>query len=407
MHNVDEMKLYELYYIVYVYSMYEDDDIVPYDMEYVWHKINNYYYQENDILLDINKEDDRSILFNWMKEKCRYQLLDELMVHMFNRFINIEDNGVDNRDEFFINNIDMMEKIMSTGSDTIKIDNNSLLELSKNKTITLVKEILLEIDPSCEWLRIYEEAINNNKIIYLNELDRKGIIDLKKELGIDSLKYIDNSCLTLENGEKYIFLNYKGDISDISTTIHEFTHYVNKYNHNEKETPILREFPAIFFELYALEYLKEIGYDETDIKLVNQHRIADTYMATIESRIFVYYLKMIMDNGMITEEIDMELIRDKNYLNSNYKKNCDNCIRNLIINPYVFFEIYPYIIGNYLASKGIEKLKSDRQILAIIKYMNDNLYRIDPFDVFNILGCGDVDLVNTNEEKQKVKKRNK
>ena len=53
MHNVDEMKLYELYYIVYVYSIYEDDDIVPYDMEYVWHKINDYYYQENDILLDI------------------------------------------------------------------------------------------------------------------------------------------------------------------------------------------------------------------------------------------------------------------------------------------------------------------------------------------------------------------
>ena len=407
MHNVDEMKLYELYYIVYVYNMYEDDDIVPYDMEYVWHKINDYYYQENDKLLDINKDDDLNILFNWTKDKCRYQLLDELMVHMFNRFINIEDNGVDNRDEFFINNIDMMEKIMSTGNNTIKIDNNSLLKLSKDKTITLVKEILLEIDPSSEWLRIYEEAIDKNKIIYLNELDKKGIIDLKKELGVDSLKYIDNSCLTLENGEKYIFLNYKGDISDVSTTIHEFTHYVSKYNHNEKETPILREFPAIFFELYALEYLKEIGCDETDIKLVNQHRIADTYMATMESRIFLYYLKMIMDNGVISEDLDKELIKDNNYMSEDYEKNCDDCIRDLIINPYVFFEIYPYVIGNYLANMGFERIKYDRQMLSIIKFMNDNLYKINPYDVFNILGCGDIDLVNNNEEKQKVRKRYK
>ena len=407
MHNVDEMKLYELYYIVYVYSIYEDDDIVPYDMEYVWHKINDYYYQENDILLDINKEDDRSILFNWMKEKCRYQLLDELMVHMFNRFINIEDNGVDNRDEFFINNIDMMEKIMGTGNYDMKMDDKNISELSKDKVITLVKEILLEIDPSSEWLRIYEEAIDKNKIIYLNELDKKGIIDLKKELVVDSLKYIDNSCLTLKNGEKYIFLNYKGDISDISTTIHEFTHYVSKYNHNEKESPILREFPAIFFELYALEYLKEIGYDETDIILVNQHRIADTYMAIMESRLFIYYLKTIMNNGVINEEIDRELIRDKYYLFNDVRKNCDNCIRDLIINPYAFFEIYPYVIGNYLADNAIIKLKDDRQLLGFIKYMNDNLYRINPYDVFNILGCGDVDLVNTNEEKQKVKKRNK
>ena len=407
MHNVDEMKLYELYYIVYVYSMYEDDNLVPYDMEYVWHKINDYYYQENDKLLDINKDDDLNILFNWTKDKCRYQLLDELMVHMFNRFINIEDNGVDNRDEFFINNIDMMEKIMSTGNNTIKIDNNSLLKLSKDKTITLVKEILLEIDPSSEWLRIYEEAIDKNKIIYLNELDKKGIIDLKKELGVDSLKYIDNSCLTLENGEKYIFLNYKGDISDVSTTIHEFTHYVSKYNHNEKETPILREFPAIFFELYALEYLKEIGCDETDIKLVNQHRIADTYMATMESRIFLYYLKMIMDNGVISEDLDKELIKDNNYMSEDYEKNCDDCIRDLIINPYVFFEIYPYVIGNYLANMGFERIKYDRQMLSIIKFMNDNLYKINPYDVFNILGCGDIDLVNNNEEKQKVRKRYK
>ena len=381
MHNVDEMKLYEFYYIVYVYSMYEDDNLVPYDMEYVWHKINDYYYQENDKLLDINKDDDLNILFNWTKDKCRYQLLDELMVHMFNRFINIEDNGVDNRDEFFINNIDMMEKIMSTGNNTIKIDNNSLLKLSKDKTITLVKEILLEIDPSSEWLRIYEEAIDKNKIIYLNELDKKGIIDLKKELGVDSLKYIDNSCLTLENGEKYIFLNYKGDISDVSTTIHEFTHYVSKYNHNEKETPILREFPAI--------------------------RIADTYMATMESRIFLYYLKMIMDNGVISEDLDKELIKDNNYMSEDYEKNCDDCIRDLIINPYVFFEIYPYVIGNYLANMGFERIKYDRQMLSIIKFMNDNLYKINPYDVFNILGCGDIDLVNNNEEKQKVRKRYK
>lgn len=405
MKKLQELELYELYYLVYAYAVH-GEEVVAYDMESVWKKICDMYFDENKNMLDIYDDNDRDILFKWMQGKCRYQLLDTLILNMFYKFVNEENNGLDNRDEFFINNIDMMNEIMKHEYVNInnKIYNNdiNLSAISKNKTIAIVKEILLEIDANGEWLRIYEEALSNNRIIYLNELDSDKEKKLKDKLGLPSLKYVENTCLSIgKSKDWYIFLKYKNDISDVTTTIHEMVHFINKHcNKGEQEEPLLREFPSIFFELYAGKYLVKIGYDESEIERLNSGRLADTYMALNESMGFVYYLKMLIDNGKINEYLD----KNYSYLGNNYHKNCDNCIKDLVINPYAFFEIYPYIIGNYLANKAIKNIDNDNQLLTMVKYITENLSRINVGDVFRII-VPEIEIIDDNENKTKVKKK--
>lgn len=403
MKSFQELELYELYYLILICYI-KGEEVVSYDMIQVWKRIGDKYFDETGKMLDIYDEDERICLFNWMREKTRYQLLNALIYDMVIKFIDVEGNGIDNRDEFFINNVYIMNDIMSCDYQLNNQENN-LSKLNKTKTIDIIKEILLEIDSNGEWLRIYEEALLNDKIVYLNELNNNQEKELRDKLGITSLKYVDNSCLSIgKNKEWYIFLRYTGTIIDISTTIHEIVHYINKYyDESKREKPLLREFPSIFFELYALNYLKKIGYGANELAYIYNERLSDTHMVINDTRITSYYLKMFIDNNIITEKIDNELNNEINCFGNN-KRNCDKVIKDLIANPYFFFERYPYIIGNFLANKAMRNIDNDDQLIAMIRYITERLSRINVGDVFRII-VPEMEIIDDKENKTKVKKK--
>ena len=154
---VKDMKLYELYYILCVYLLL-DEEIVPYDIDEVWQEVNKHYAIEEGHSLDLNEEISLRALFQFAKEKSRYKLLDELMVHLYNRFIN-KDEFVDSRDLFFLGNIEEMKTIMDyenkyiiKNMDDIDCD---IPKINKDEVIVHVRNVLREIDPSMEWLNIY------------------------------------------------------------------------------------------------------------------------------------------------------------------------------------------------------------------------------------------------------------
>ena len=413
---MEELKLYELYYIVLVDNLHEDD-LIPYDMEIIWNMINNYYFKERNEKLDINLENDRSILFYWLRDKSRYQLLDHMMLQVVNRFINKEDingNVIDNRDNFFLSNIDMIYQILFIETDRIvndiDIDLCKLSTINKKDTINMVKDILLLLDPNGEWLYMYEDILERGKIIYLNELDSKEEAILKQKIGVSSLKYIDNSYLQLDDNESYIFLRYTNTIKDVPTTIHEIIHYIiRNINEGKVEIPILREFPSIFYEMYAINYLEKLGYSKKEIDVINYDRLIDTYMALKDMLNILYYLHLIIDESKINEENDSKfynsLIKtDILEIDNDAKARADKCIYDLVINPYLLHQTYPYITGDYLANEGIKKIKTDDNLLPIIKYITENITNIDPVDIFNLLGAN---LENINNHRKLVKIRDK
>ena len=118
-------------------------------------------------------------------------------------------------------------------------------------------EILKKIDPTFEWLKAYEIAKKDGKIIYLNKLDNKQLEELKNKLNILS---IDNNCIILNDCTCYLALTYNNTLQDVINTIHELIHYIIETN--KVEVPkMLSEFFSIFYELYTIYYLKQQDFN--------------------------------------------------------------------------------------------------------------------------------------------------
>lgn len=395
MENIDEMALDELYYIVLLCNKYGEKE-TPYDMDMVWNNISKYYYLENNVNID-----DKTILYEWLKNRARYPLLDSLVLEVLNKFIN-EENEINKVDSFFISNILEMRKIIIDYGKKISDNSSNDIKLSKmdrNEVIGIVSDIFSEIDPTFEWLEIYKKVANEH-IIYMDSLNYQQRMILEKLLGID-LSMGDNNLGVFLNDKKcgYVLLTYTGTISDVATTVHEITHYISRYKNDwREEEPILREFSAIFFELYALNYLKRMGYDEKELKMINQDRFSNMTRLLDDALIIIDYLIMLIEHGEIKEEYD--LVLDK------YTR-ADECINDLVFNPYLLNDYYPYLIGNYLAMHGIEKTKDDKYLLSMIKYVTDNISKMEVEDIFDIVGCGNPNFIkyDTNLFKEEPKKR--
>lgn len=433
MEEINNLKLSELYYLVSVNAIHEGD-IVPYNIDLVWQRINSYYKKEIGLSLDITKESQRDTLYKWLQSKTRYDLLDELIMHVYHRFLIVE-NDIDNTDLFFINNIKSMVKLMDIYQNKIEMElfseeNICIPAISKKETIQIVKDILEEIDPNRDWLSIYEDILLKNRIVYLNELSAEETEALKKRFEVDSIKEITNSCLYTNKIEPCLFLDYTGTIADIPNTIHEIVHYIIRENNQELELPTLKEYPSIFFEMYAVDYLKKLGYQDAELKALNSSRALDIFLAYEDIKDVLYYLMLIIEKGHITERNDRrkynaflkELKRtlskqdilhitkeDSNFFNANIKcqEKCDKVNYNLMTNPLLLFQRYPYLIGAYLSEQSMSKLKKSKTTLAMIKYITEKLSNLDAYDIFSILDCNIKELVPTNytEDSDKHKRR--
>ena len=313
-----------------------------------------------------------------MLEENRLDVLNKLIEKLFYQFNNcekIDDMELDNRDIYFINNIDLIINIIKEQEDYV-IDNIEedieLPKMTKEEVYYYTTEILNEIDPSGEWLDIYLNSIKNNHIIYLNDFNSDEITRIKSALGLVGINDIDNVCLHFNDKERFLFLKYNGDISDVVLTIHELIHYISfEYDNVREALPMVREFPSIFYELYSLYYLSTLGYDKEIIKGINNNRLFDIYSSIDESRDIIDYLNIYINDGKIMDYIS--------------KNKCDKCIEILNNDSYIVFKTYPYIVGSYLARKAISKIKEDKTLFDMIKYITKNLSKIDVDDIFSIL----------------------
>ena len=212
-----------------------------------------------------------------------------------------------------------------------------LSKLSSNEVHQIIIDLLLEIDPNEEWLNIYLKARSTAHIIYTNELNDEGIKKLEQILGLTGLKTLDNVCLNIDTNESFVFLNYEGNISDVVFTMHELIHYINaRCDDIPNVNPMTREFPSIFYELYALNYLYKLGYSKEELR---------------SKRIYESYQSLTMTERLGTDNI-------------NYT---------------------PYVIGDYLARCGIEQTNYDKLLLPMIKYMTENLSKTNIEEIYYLL----------------------
>ena len=136
MNDISEMTLDELYFIILLHDDIGKD--IPYDMDEVWNNVAKYYYTCKQVY-----EDNRDILFAWIKEKARYPLLDILMLQVYDKFVN-DNSDLNKTDPFFISNTNEMYNIMTSYGKGIHKENRNepLSKMNHSEVIQLVKEIL-------------------------------------------------------------------------------------------------------------------------------------------------------------------------------------------------------------------------------------------------------------------------
>ena len=372
MKNVCELDNYELLYIIENdFFGVENTKYFMYDVDDIWREVAKRYENENK---DIITGEDRVRLYQKLYESEKYNLLNILIKKV------IDENK---EDSYFYDNFSslykkMFEEYMYEEETLANLNSFALIPMDKKEVENTVIDILDEIDPCEEWSSIYKELIKSDKIFYINELDRNQHETLKQILGVDSIDGGTTIC-NFSTGEIIcMFLDYNGTISDLYLTIHEVIHYINRYLDKGMVSPILKEFPSLFYELYTLEYLKKKGYSKSAIDYLRSFRSNEISNAYDLIRDIMYYINIYMRDGIISEENDIgnEFNQTKNDTRIYY------VLDELVKNPSALSSAYPYIIGGYLANKAINM---DDTTKSMIKYINENLSKIRVEDVFNIL----------------------
>jgi hypothetical protein len=341
---------------------------------------------------------EKEELINLLKEDTRLDVLNYLL-ETFNKFILDLDSDFINKIKEYYNSIintyldenylkEQYKDIDLTSDD--KLSHLSLSNLNK-----YFEMFLEEIDIT--WLNTYKEAIKNNKIIFEK-----------------SSNPITNNASYEYNG--VVHMMYNENTYDFSTLAHEFAHYMS--HSSPTSSFVLREFPSLFFEIEAANYLEKLGYSKeetTNIKLVRKTYLFNLFLYNSE---LTHYLikyntigslkiddfisvfknsQTIIDNAFddllkdILPETEKIKIKDraKSFSNSDDKalyeanKLIDSYIIKLISNGPDLLLSNTYLIGSYLTELISQEDVEDK--IDKMLYITSNLSNLSVNNVQDLI----------------------
>lgn len=385
------------------------------------HELKTIYEQKTGTSFSLETDDNRKELYEWLKKQVRYPLLNDLIKSEIELLVDPEValklSDEPKEDQFVKNNLSTLINIIRiqiinslTGFliDKRNIEPSKITEVQREE---IISEILLELDPSGKWLSIYCEAKEQGKIIDLNECTLEEKKRLAKNLELGEKDLPENACVRKKNLDSYILLSLEKSNQDIINIIHEFGHYLLYYFTPHKALPLtLEEFYPILFEQFAKEHLKRMGVSEEELFAIGAFRLQDI-IGIGEKYSGIYdYIGLYLENEEIEEDRDVVyceimLSMTRNIWKKRYGNraclifpqmvaysNCDSCIEKIISNPLELKQTFSYIIAHYLAEQGIEHRIQDSQMLEKLKEYAEDIYNVDPYEIFKTVGC-DVDRI--------------
>ncbi len=324
-------------------------------------------------------------IFNWLRETQRFTT--------YNYLLKIASNYLREYDLSFFDNIGEIVSKMNEESIALALSlpNESDYDLPKVSLEDLEKiffDFLNSIRAPEQWKNLYTKLKNENKILFEDSID--GLERSEVFLDVDGIRKIR--------------VTTDGTIKCFVSFVHEFVHYVSLQGNMPPFS--LFEFPSIYYERVAANYLVQIGYDENIIKQVIRDRNQNNL--DIYSSLF----GLLMDickynkNGVITKEDKIEPLKksmeiiyetrkklakickeagdpieDLEFLdmpNYNYEelvnKECDENITSFIKNGLLVLNGYQYLTDSYLVNSILEKQDGDNtldKMIFITEHLED------------------------------------
>lgn len=304
-----------------------------------------------------------------------------------------------------------------------QVEEKSDIPFPIEKTISVVKLYLTEIDKSNHLCELFEQKLTDGNILLWpasDEREELRMVKSHKELIFDTKGW------KVFNEKDTLYLNapYDGTILDIYRLIHEFIHlYIYSKKDNILEVTstevFFEEFPPIYYETMLKDFLIKIGFSKNIasaaikerecafindvnslITLGNLIKIKEKRPITKNDLISMYNLEALKDRvkNLSNEEAKkyyQEMLKcgiDLNSKEQTAKNICDNLNANIITFKYTEHKCINYIIAKLLTEHLNTKTPNNQQLQEKILYVTGILGTTEnePDKVLEILECDDL-----------------
>ena len=336
----------------------------PYSVDTINFLLASKYYKLDvkKIIKYLDNKRNSTKLFAWLKETSRYDTYNYLLDFGANYLEKSDFEFYDNL-EYFLDNMQEesknYQKIKSYYGESR--ENLKLEKLSGKEFDSLFNKYLTYINAPDEWRNNYKMLKREKRIVFkYNEGVETGAY-YKRDKNSKGIIYVESDCTTK------MFLTF----------VHEFIHYIT-LRKNEPLTH-MKEFPSIYYEDIAAEFLVTNGYSEDIIK--------DIIIRRNNGNLFVY-------NKYIPLLLDINKYKNKGSLNSKdmAKEVCDSKIEELFSTSQDNLSKYSYLMGTILTNQVLASNRADTKEKMID--ITENLDSYNAIDIMNYF----------NTEKKLIKK---
>ena len=357
-------------------------------------KFFDYKTQFSELSDFLKYRNDSERIFNWLKETQRFKA--------YNYLLEIISKYLKEYDLSFFNNMDEIVSKMSEESIALalslpKESDYDLPKVSLENFEIIFFDFLDSIRAPEQWKNLYIKLINENRILFEESID-----------GLEHSEVFEDF-----DGIRKIRVTTDGTIKYFVSFVHEFMHYVSL----QGDMPLfsLREFPSIYYEKIAANYLISVGYDENIIKQVIRDRNQNNYKIYWSIRSLLIDLCSYNKREPITRENKIETFKksieiifevkknlakiceeagesvdDLDIPNYNYgeliDKKCDENISSFINSGPLILNGYQYLIDSYLADSVLEKY--DNNTLDKMIFITEHLAE---FNIEKIINYFEID----------------
>lgn len=283
-----ELVLFQLSFIYY-----------NFDVEKISQALLSSTFNEYNEMINSLKNEQRMNTYNYYLKFA----LDFLEEHDTSMLDNLESIIEKSTQKY----IDYMNHLSSNNSKL-----NNLKKLSNKEFDKLFIDFLSYINAPKNWFELYSKIRENNFINF----------KYSKEIE-DGRCYLDET----DNNWK-IELISDGTIHTFVTFAHEFIHYVVLNNQNDNVNLSLLEFPSIYYEIIASEFLKNRGYEEGIIDETLNGRVLNSFSLFGNQILQLKDILSFKKNGPISLEAKIEFYKNQIKSINKFKINMAEIFKN-------------------------------------------------------------------------------
>ena len=402
--EVSQVSESSLYYDILAFKNLRDQRPNTIQIEY-FDLAHDYYYMTGDTKYIKNYLYD-GISLNELDELCNYKILNCLPELLKTKMYEDKYSYARNIYKSLANNLRYISSIIPVVTEWSNKELSSISE--ENKKDTRCKNAPAITKKEFEKLVIgalnYVDPTNSlvEEYISLNAEDKISI----KPLINDETSNYNRVTGTIE-------LYARNTITDVIVFLHEFAHYI--YNEVDDDTfynnIILSEYPSIYYEMKAVEYLKQQGYTEEELINARKFRAITNNYGALAVFPCIEYLNIVNSRDRITavedvveyinhtvEERINKLPRNKKNINlEEIKKQLKIEVSCIFLEPSSdAMKHIKYLIGTFLADMSIRCAKHE-DVLTVLECIKNRKVSLE--EVNNMLAGNSINKSNP----QKIK----